>query len=150
MHQELIFIDISNSVAMFYNIKIEKNKKQYYLIVTSGRIGNKGKTIIIYKGQDYSHCKNEFWKRVNDKKQQKYKNLNEVSSTLDSLFGLEKSRCACDICGKELSEKLYNKINLYLRNETEVDSDGDNQLFGKVACFECQHKFGVYKGKDIF
>lgn len=150
MHRELIFIDISNSIIMFYDIKIEKNKKQYYLIATSGKIGNKGKTTIIYKGRDYSYCKNEFWKRVNDKKQQKYRNLNEVTPYLDSLFGLEKNKYVCDICDKELPENLYNKINSYLRNETDVDKDSTNQLFGKVACFECQHKFGVYKGKDIF
>lgn len=150
MHQELIFIDISNAIVMFYNIKIEKNKKQYYLIVTSGRIGNKGKTVIVYKGQDYSYCKNEFWKRVNDKKQQNYKSLNDVIPVLDSLFGVEKNKYTCDICNKELSVKLYNKINIYLRNETNVDRDNGSSLCGKVACFECQHKFGVYKGKEIF
>ena len=32
MHRELIFIDISNSIIMFYDIKIEKNNKLYELI----------------------------------------------------------------------------------------------------------------------
>lgn len=149
MNQELVFIDINKSILMFYNIKIEKNKTNYYLIVTYGKIGNKGKTIIIYKGNDYSFCKNEFWKRVNDKKQQNYKKLSDVSKLIDNIFNIDSDDYVCAICNKQLNQILYNKINRYLREETNVDDDKKNVLYGKVACFECQNKYGVYKGKNI-
>lgn len=148
MEQNLIFIDLRANLANFYNIKIEKNNDVYYLIVSQGKMGNKGTTTIAYKGNDYSYCKNEFWKRVNDKKVQKYVKMNDVIDKINKLFGIKVDNFCCDICNKELSERLYNKIDVYLRTETDVDKDKSHVLRNKVACFECQMKSGVYKGKN--
>lgn len=147
MERKMIFIDLKSMVANFYNIKIEKNKKTYYVIVNSGKIGNKGTTLIAYEADNYSFCKNEFWRRVNNKKNQGFRELKDVSEQIELLFrDMEKPSC-CDICKKEIEVSLYDKINDYLRNESDADKDSSNILYNKVACFDCQIKLGVYKGK---
>lgn len=145
----MVYIDLKSMTANFYNIKIEKNKKVYYLIVNSGKVGNKGTTSIVYESDNYSFCKNEFWRRVNDKRQQKFKDLNEMIDKIDMLFNDEEKKYCCDICNKELEKSLYNKIDAYLRNESDVDADELHPLYKKIACFDCQIKLGVYKGKKI-
>lgn len=147
MEQKLIFIDLESNVLNFYNIKIEKNNKKYYIIVTTGKIGNKGTTSIVYESSDYVYTKTEFWKRVNDKKNQNYKPLKDVVLKVNDIFKEEDNRYKCDLCKKELDKRLYYKIDKYLRNETTVDKEKDNPICEKVACFECQSKYGVYKGK---
>lgn len=147
MEQSLVFIDLTESILNFYNIKIEKNKKLYYLIVSSGKIGNKGTTSIVYKGADYEFCQKEFWKRVNDKKFQKYKPLNEVLPKINDIFGLAVDVFECDLCKKNIDKRLYFKIDKYLRNETTVDTEDCHPLKNKVVCFECQSKYNIYKGK---
>lgn len=149
MQQKLIFIDLATSVLNFYDIKIERNKKNYYVIVSTGKIGNKGTTSIVYKGNDYDVCKNEFWRRVNDKKTQKYKPYNDVLPKINEIFDLTPGEFVCDICNKQLEKRLYSKINNYLRNETEVDDDEGHPLNNKVACFDCQSKYNLYKGKKL-
>lgn len=148
MEQKLMFINLENNILKFYNIKIEKNKNKYYVVVTKGKIGNKGVTNIVYTGSDYDVCKNEFWKRVNDKKAIKYKPYAEVLDEINKIFEIKGNQYTCDICHKELEKKLYFKINSYLRKETSVDDDKDHDLCNKVACFECQSKFNLYKGKN--
>lgn len=149
MEQKLIFIDLTSSILNFYNIKIEKNKNRYYVIVSTGKIGNKGNTSIAYEGTDYELCKKEFWKRVNDKKFQKYKPYDDILPKLNEIFDLSSGLFTCDLCKKQLGKRLYSKINNYLRNETEVDSDESHPLRNKVACFECQSKYNLYKGKKL-
>ena len=148
MEQKLVFINLDESICSFYNIKIEKNSSEYYLIVSSGKIGNKGKVSIVYRGKNYSECKKEFWDRVNEKKLLKYKKLEEVSNEINKIFSDTEHKYVCGICQKELNKTLYSKINNYLRKETEVDSDKENPLYKKIACFECQSKLGIYKGKN--
>lgn len=148
MEQKLVFIDLELAVVNFYNIKIEKNKNQYYLIVSTGKIGNKGTTTLVYKGSDYGYCKKEFWRRVNNKKTQKYKNMEDILPQINKIFSLEKNSYLCDVCKKELGKRLYYKIDNYLRNETIVDSDDSHPLNNKIACFDCQIKYGVFKGKN--
>lgn len=149
MEQKLVFIDLEASVLNFYNIKIEKNKNIYYLIVSTGKIGNKGSTSIVYKGDDYDVCKKEFWKRVNDKKFQKYKPYDDILPKLNEMFDLSSNMFVCDLCKKQIGKGLYSKINNYLRKETDVDTDNTHPLQNKVACFECQSKYNLYKGKKI-
>ena len=148
MEQKLILIDLESFILNFYNIKIEKNKKIYYLIASTGKIGNKGTTTIIYSGEDYGYCKKEFWKRVNDKKVENYRSLKEVIPEIKNIFSRRENIFVCDLCKKELSERLYKKIDKYLRNETSVDIEKDSPLKNKIACFDCQAKYGVYKGKN--
>lgn len=147
MEQNLIYIDLKSSVLNFYNIKIEKNKKMYYLIVSTGKIGNRGTTNILYKGTDYDFCQKEFWKKVNDKKFQNYKSYNDVLPQINEIFGLPSNVFTCDLCKKQIEKRLYFKINKYLRNETDIDNDEEHPLSKKVACFECQSKYNLYKGK---
>lgn len=147
MERKMVFIDLKSMTSNFYNIKLEKNKKVYYLIVNSGKIGNKGTTSIVYESDNYSFCKNEFLRRVNDKKEKNFKDLNEMIVKIDNLFQNEKIKYCCDICNKELEKSLYNKIDTYLRSDSNVDDNELNPLYKKVACFDCQIQLGVYKGK---
>ncbi|MGU8833513.1 WGR domain-containing protein (plasmid) [Clostridium perfringens] len=144
MEQKLILIDLMNQRALFYNIKIEKSKDNYMLVATSGKIGNKGVTAILYKGEDYTLCKNEFWKKIYEKKSNNYRLLKDSINKINAIFGF--SEYFCDMCGESIEASLYKKIDNYLRNETSVDSDRKD-IKDKVLCFKCQKKEGIYKGK---
>lgn len=144
LQKKLFFIDILNDKILFFAITLEKNNNEHVLYTSSGKIGNKGVTTVVHKGTDYELYKSEFWKKVAFKKSQGYKEDVCVINKLSELFCLDYR--VCDCCGNKIKLDLYEKINHYLR--TESDLDNNEKWKYAVLCFACQKKMNIYKFKN--
>lgn len=141
MEQNLVLIDLVNNATLFYDIKIDKINDEYYIVATHGKIGNKGSSSVVFKNKNYNLVKKEFWARVNERKSSNYKSRMDILPKINSLFGI--STYQCGLCKKTIDKKLYDKINKFLREETDID-DKQPLLKNKVICLECQKSENIY------
>lgn len=53
----------------------------------------------------------------------------------------------CDICKTPINPKLYEKINIWGRNDGNWDYASSSPLFKKVVCLDCQIEQDIFQKK---
>lgn len=78
-----------------------------------------------------------------DKKRAEYRKTKKD----EKIFKEKASMHKCDLCHKNIPEKLFNKINDWARGDGQWDKTKDFIGYKKILCIDCQIEHDIFKKK---
>lgn len=172
LKEELIFLHIRKEEYKFYTLElISVGYNQLQLISTYGRLGTKGRESIIRISngkQTLTEGRKMFYQKIFEKKSSGYLTKERISDAIQTAVKNEREEKRykrktkkenppqsnkCDLCKKEISNSLYERIDDWARGEGNWDSDDHFIGYHRVLCIACQIDNNIYQqviGKDSF
>jgi len=159
--KELILFNWSQNQFQFYRVEVlSVGYNELQLIVSQGKLGNKGKETVTRMNELKKAMKTAH-RKINDKEDEGYIEREKAEKALVDFQSKKSSKrqpsapkhkklvssYKCDACKKSIPETSYTKINEWARGEGNWDSDKEFIGFQKVFCLDCQKTHDVYKKK---
>lgn len=157
LKKEMIFIDFEKNEFNFYHVEVlSVGYNELQVITNYGKLGNKGKENIV-RLSDYKEAMKLAYKKIYDKKSSGYiskEKMKDAITAAASFYQKEetnrkskskKVNYSCQLCGKDIDEKLYKKINDWARGGGNWDSDENFVGYKKVLCVSCQIDHEIYQ-----
>jgi len=158
LKKEMILIDFKKNEFNFYHVEVlSVGYNELQVITNFGKLGNKGKENIV-RLNDYKEAMKIAYKKIYDKKSAGYISKEKMENAITAAASFyqkqvsekpvkskKQKALSCDICKKDIEEKLYKRINDWARGGGNWDKNPDFIGFKKVLCVNCQIDHEIYQ-----